>query len=342
MKNVCFTTLLLLASSYTIASGKDSTIIYNLPDNVKAVAFMADITIPSFNHYKRFSAGIRTDGASLVLSHSKKRRSIYFHMHEHSRPLANGFSVKNVGFGFSSFTYDWKDNTTYKLLIAIASDSATKISILSGYVFLPEENKWKLIGTRRHPFPKLLQLKPSVILRAHRKSNGYFIASNIWAQRTNGTWKNMKEETTAPPVINWFGHIDSLQQSQIDIRQIEDSITTGKTDAKQSHKGIYYTILKEGTGRQVNVTDTVTAHYKGYLLSDGTVFDQTKEKPATFPLRRLIRGWQIGVPFIKVGGKIKLVIPSGLAYSIRTRAAKIPPNSILVFEIEVLEAKEVK
>ena len=67
--------------------------------------------------------------------------------------------------------------------------------------------------------------------------------------------------------------------------------------------------------------------------------DQSKEKPAIFPLKRLIKGWQIGVPLLKVGGKIKLVVPSDLAYSIRTRSAKIPPNSILEFEIEVLDAK---
>ena len=69
---------------------------------------------------------------------------------------------------------------------------------------------------------------------------------------------------------------------------------------------------------------------------------QALYKPATFPLNRLIKGWHIGVPLCKVGGKIKLVIPSGLGYSVRTRAAKIPPNSILVFEIEVLDAKEGK
>jgi FKBP-type peptidyl-prolyl cis-trans isomerase len=50
-------------------------------------------------------------------------------------------------------------------------------------------------------------------------------------------------------------------------------------------------------------------------------------------------GWQIGVPLCKVGGKIKIIIPSNLGYSIRTRSAKIPPNSVLVFEIEVLDAK---
>ena len=72
--------------------------------------------------------------------------------------------------------------------------------------------------------------------------------------------------------------------------------------------------------------------YSGYIFLP-------KEKPATFPLKRLIMGWQIGVPLCKIGGKIKIIIPSNLAYSIRTRAAKIPPNSILVFEIEVVDAR---
>jgi len=76
------------------------------------------------------------------------------------------------------------------------------------------------------------------------------------------------------------------------------------------------------------------------LLSDGSVFDQTKEKPAVFPLKRLIKGWQIGLPVCKVGGKIKLIIPSGLAYSIRSMNAAIPLNSIMVFDIEVLGVKQ--
>ena len=101
-------------------------------------------------------------------------------------------------------------------------------------------------------------------------------------------------------------------------------------------------MIKEGTGRQVSLNDTVTVFYKGYLLKDKSVFDETKDKPAIFPLKRLIMGWQIGVPLCKVGGKIKIIIPSSLAYSIRTRAAKIPPNSILVFEVEVVEAKPVQ
>jgi len=57
-------------------------------------------------------------------------------------------------------------------------------------------------------------------------------------------------------------------------------------------------------------------------------------------LKRLIKGWQIGLPVCKVGGKIKLIIPSGLAYSIRSMNAAIPLNSIMVFDIEVLGVKQ--
>jgi FKBP-type peptidyl-prolyl cis-trans isomerase len=92
-------------------------------------------------------------------------------------------------------------------------------------------------------------------------------------------------------------------------------------------------------GEKVKNTDTVTVNYIGRLLVDGTVFDQTKSIPAKFPLNKLIKGWQIGLTNCKVGGKIKLIIPSELAYSIKSRSKAIPPNSVLVFDIEVLEKK---
>ena len=87
------------------------------------------------------------------------------------------------------------------------------------------------------------------------------------------------------------------------------------------------------------MTDTVTVHYKGSLLTDGSIFDQTKDNPATFPLRRLIRGWQLALPKCRVGGKVRVIIPSAQAYGIRTRSKDIPPNKVLVFDIEVLLQK---
>ena len=102
---------------------------------------------------------------------------------------------------------------------------------------------------------------------------------------------------------------------------------------------MFYHILQEGTGKLVSLTDTLTVFYKGYLFSDGSLFDQTKDKPAIFPLKRLVKGWQIGLQKCKVGGKIRLFIPSGLGYSIASRTKTIPPNSILVFDIELVSVK---
>ena len=78
---------------------------------------------------------------------------------------------------------------------------------------------------------------------------------------------------------------------------------------------------------------------KGYLLSDGSVFDQTKTTPATFPLKRLIKGWQVALPMCREGGTVRIIIPSGMAYGIRARSKAIPPNSILVFDVEVVSTR---
>jgi hypothetical protein len=327
------------ASILANAAGKDSTINYSLPDSVKAIQFMAEVTVKNMNRPKRFRAGISTNVGQLYLSEYKGKRSISFEMHELSRTSSTGINVKDVGFGSFYYAYNWQEGKTYKLMIAIAFDSAAQRCLSSAYFFHPEENKWKFIGTRRHAFYRNKLEDLAVFTDGHKKSTGSVIAGDTWCQRMNGSWKNLKDGNASPPVINYYGHADSVMQRQTDDKIIADSIAKGKTDAVKNIDGVYYAIMKEGTGRQVAVTDTVVAFYKGYLFTNGEVFDQTKEKPATFPLNRLIKAWQLGLPLIKAGGKIKLVIPSDLAYSIRTRSAKIPPNSILVFEIEVVETK---
>lgn len=147
-------------------------------------------------------------------------------------------------------------------------------------------------------------------------------------------------DTLSKPIINLMRHIDSLESIEIDKKIILKKIAT-KNETYKEEQGVYYSILKEGNGRKINVTDTVTIFYKGYLLQNDLIFDQTKDKPAIFPLNRLIKGWQIAVPKITVGGTVRIIIPSHLAYSIRSRSFKIPPNSILVFDIEVLETKPI-
>jgi FKBP-type peptidyl-prolyl cis-trans isomerase FkpA len=163
-------------------------------------------------------------------------------------------------------------------------------------------------------------------------------AGKAWLQGNTGRWKNLNGDQSII-MVNLLSHVDSLRQLEKETQLIQQAITSGKTDAKDIHEGVYYKIMKEGSGRQVSLNDTVTVFYKLNLFRDGSLVEEALEKPATFPLKRLIKGWQLGVPLCRVGGKIKLVIPSGMAYSIRTRAPKIPPNSILQFEIEVVDAK---
>ena len=100
--------------------------------------------------------------------------------------------------------------------------------------------------------------------------------------------------------------------------------------------GLEYTVLKKGTGASPKLTDQVTAHYVGTLL-DGTEFDSSVKRgqPATFPLNGVIPGWQEMLPLMKVGDKVKCWIPSELGYGARGNQ-RIPPNSLLIFEIELI------
>ena len=141
--------------------------------------------------------------------------------------------------------------------------------------------------------------------------------------------------TGEKPTINLYANVDSLIEIGKENKIIFNAIKEGKFDTTGSANGVYYKILQEGNGDFVTLNDTLVVNYKGQLLN-GFVFDESKTKPAVFPLKRLIKGWQIGLPFCKQGGKIRLIIPSALAYSIRNLGI-IPPNSILIFDIEVLE-----
>src|SRR5688572_22223609 len=94
----------------------------------------------------------------------------------------------------------------------------------------------------------------------------------------------------------------------------------------------------EGTGAVVPEGATITAHYTGALCKDGTIFQSSHDfgEPVTFGLDQVIAGWTKGVPGMKVGGTRRLVIPSAMAYGSARAAANIPPNSDLVFDIELV------
>lgn len=102
--------------------------------------------------------------------------------------------------------------------------------------------------------------------------------------------------------------------------------------------GLKYQVLQHGTGTvSPKATDTVKVHYEGKLL-DGTVFDSSiaRGQPISFPLNGVIPGWTEGLQLMKVGDKFKFVIPPNLAYGENSPSPAIPPNSTLVFEVELL------
>jgi FKBP-type peptidyl-prolyl cis-trans isomerase len=107
---------------------------------------------------------------------------------------------------------------------------------------------------------------------------------------------------------------------------------------KTTASGLKYQVLKQGNGpASPKATDTVKVHYHGTLLN-GTVFDSSVERgqPISFPLNRVIKGWTEGLQLMKVGDKFKFEIPPDLAYGPNSPSPKIPPNSTLVFEVELL------
>lgn len=104
--------------------------------------------------------------------------------------------------------------------------------------------------------------------------------------------------------------------------------------------GLQYEVLKLGDGDKPWATHTVTCHYHGTLI-DGTVFDSSvqREKPASFPLNMVIKGWTEGLQLMPKGSKFRFFIPPHLGYGDRQVSAEIGPNCTLIFDVELIDFK---
>lgn len=104
-----------------------------------------------------------------------------------------------------------------------------------------------------------------------------------------------------------------------------------------TQSGLQYEVLSLGAGIKPVETDRVKVHYTGTLI-DGTVFDSSVERgePVVFGLNQVIPGWTEGLQLMPVGSRFKFYIPSELGYGARSAGALIKPNSVLIFEVELL------
>lgn len=122
----------------------------------------------------------------------------------------------------------------------------------------------------------------------------------------------------------------------------EEFLAKNKSNAnvKTTESGLQYVVEKEGSGKQPSDTDEVKVHYTG-TLTDGTKFDSSVDRgqPAEFPVNGVIKGWTEALKLMKEGSKYKLTIPAELAYGPMGRPG-IPPNSVLLFDVELLEVKK--
>ena len=121
-------------------------------------------------------------------------------------------------------------------------------------------------------------------------------------------------------------------------------VPRGKRQARRvttTASGLQYEIVKKADGPQPKATDVVTVHYEG-RLTDGTVFDSSIERgsPIDLPVSGVIPGWVEALQLMHVGEKIKLYIPSELAYGAQSPSPAIPANSVLVFDMELLGIKD--
>jgi peptidylprolyl isomerase len=109
-----------------------------------------------------------------------------------------------------------------------------------------------------------------------------------------------------------------------------------------SKSGLKYVVLQTGTGEKADSADLVTVHYTGFLTS-GKIFDSSVERDEPFKFRLklqpVIPGWEEGIKLLGKGGKAKLFIPPALGYG-AVPVGNIPPNSTLIFDVEVIDVEK--
>ncbi|GAB4128717.1 MAG: hypothetical protein OHK0045_20610 [Raineya sp.] len=131
-------------------------------------------------------------------------------------------------------------------------------------------------------------------------------------------------------------------QKEKEIKEIKAYLKKNKLTAKALPSGLHIVTLQKGNGTKPQKEQTVVAHYTGKLLS-GTKFDSSLDRNRPFEFKigvgQVIKGWDEGFGELNVGTKAILLIPSALGYGERGAGRDIPPNSVLIFEVEMLEVK---
>jgi len=221
---------------------------------------------------------------------------------------------------------------------------------------------------KRYCFALFLLIWPFVFSTAQETSNkgitsyafGMLIAMDLsdtglefdYDQFTQGFRDIMEDKKTSLTMEEALGVVDAAFQ-QVNARQMEQKRLEGEKNrakgeaflAKNAERpgvevtpsGLQYELISEGTGEKPGPSDSVLVHYEGSLI-DGTVFDSSYERnePMTIPLDAVIAGWSEGLRMTREGSRVRLYIPSNLAYGENGAGSVIGPNEVIIFEVELL------
>jgi FKBP-type peptidyl-prolyl cis-trans isomerase len=144
----------------------------------------------------------------------------------------------------------------------------------------------------------------------------------------------------ADQIIRSYFESEGARQGQLNLEEGNAFLEGNKSveGVKTTASGLQYVVMQEGSGPIPSAEEQVRVHYHGTLI-DGTVFDSSVERgePAVFGVGQVIPGWTEALQLMPVGSKWKLFLPADLAYGERGAGGDIGPNSVLVFEVELLE-----
>ncbi len=166
------------------------------------------------------------------------------------------------------------------------------------------------------------------------------------ADAFGGSQPRLTEEQMAEVKQEFAKKMQAAQQKQIEEMKAKNLAegkaflekNKAKEGVKVSESGLQYEVLAEGKGPLATESDTVTVNYKGTLI-DGTEFDSTikRGEPLQLQVNQVIPGWTEALKMMNPGSKLRLVLPPELAYGEQGAAPVIQPNSVLVFEVELVE-----
>lgn len=160
----------------------------------------------------------------------------------------------------------------------------------------------------------------------------------FFAQPKSGSDKAIASEPPATLIAN--NAIATIQTTTKTTTEQPTMTAADDTNLVTTKSGLQYKEIKVGTGATPTQGQTVTVHYTG-TLEDGSKFDSSRDRNSPFSFKlgvgQVIKGWDEGLSTMKVGGRRQLIIPPELGYGARGAGGVIPPNAVLIFDVELLK-----